>query len=90
MYFCEFAHYMLFFDKVRAQKAPPMLYIVVPMSVSTKQQCHYTKILFPPYHPFLLISFTLITVARKLSLNIFLHLSLSNLFRFIPGLSWNR
>lgn len=42
------------------------------------------------YHPFRLISCTLLTVALKDSLNLFRHLSVASLFLFNPGLSWNR
>ena len=39
------------------------------------------------HQPFLLISFTRVTVALKLSLNNFLHRSLLSRFRFMPALS---
>lgn len=41
------------------------------------------------YQPCFRNSFTRTTVARKLSKNLLLHLSLRSLFRFNPGLSWN-
>lgn len=46
-------------------------------------------LLLSPYHPFLLISATSLTVALNPSPNRLRHLSLLNLFLFIPFLSWN-
>lgn len=81
-----FTLYRVCFQRAGARNVPSMLYMVVSDRIDQETvSLHYDY--FSPYHPFLLISFTLITVALKLSLNIFLHLSLFNLFLFMPGLS---